>query len=82
MNAVTSIDVVEKLKSIEVPVLVLRASEDRVVPPSASKLILAAAMQADLEEFVAPHFLLQCVPDQAARIVREFLASKVPDQQG
>jgi hypothetical protein len=51
----------------------MRATEDRVVPVAACKLVMANAQRARVVEFVAPHFLLQTVPHEAARVVDEFM---------
>jgi pimeloyl-[acyl-carrier protein] methyl ester esterase len=73
MNAVACTNVVEMLRSIAVPVLYLRASEDRLVPPTASRLVLENVPHARLVELVAPHFLLQTAPKEAAELVEEFM---------
>jgi pimeloyl-[acyl-carrier protein] methyl ester esterase len=73
MNAVACTDVVEMLHSIAVPVLYLRASEDRLVPPTASRLVLENVVHGRLVELVGPHFLLQTAPKEAADLVEEFM---------
>jgi pimeloyl-ACP methyl ester carboxylesterase len=72
-RAVLSVDVSASLSHVEIPVLYLRASEDRVVPRSASQQIVQLAPSTKVVEFKAPHFLLQVVPSQAACSVREFM---------
>lgn len=73
MTAVMGVDVVPVLRFISVPILYLRAVEDRVVPPSASHLVLANVSRGKVVEIVAPHFLLQTAPGEAGKIVDEFL---------
>ncbi|HEY8360357.1 MAG TPA: alpha/beta fold hydrolase [Ramlibacter sp.] len=73
LRAVISVDAVAELRAIKVPLLYLRAAEDRVVPSAASRLVLANAASASCVELVAPHFLLQTVPEEAARVVEEFV---------
>jgi pimeloyl-ACP methyl ester carboxylesterase len=73
MKAVIGADVVDVLRSIAVPVLYLRGSEDRLVPPAASRLVLNNVSRGRVEELVAPHFLLQTVPNEAAKLVEEFV---------
>lgn len=73
IRAVLSIDVSALLSHLDVPVLYLRATEDRVVPASASRSVVAHAPATKVVELSAPHFLLQALPSQAAAIVREFM---------
>jgi pimeloyl-ACP methyl ester carboxylesterase len=73
LKAVLSVNVSEKLSTVKVPVLYLRAAQDRLVPPSASALVAALSPGAEVVEFEAPHFLLQTVPDEAARVVGAFV---------
>jgi len=74
-RAALSADVSASLPCVGVPVLYLRASEDRVVPRSAAQSIVALAPAAKVLEFPAPHFLLQVLPSQAAVAVREFMGN-------
>jgi pimeloyl-ACP methyl ester carboxylesterase len=73
MKAVACVNVVENLRSIAVPVFYLRASEDRLVPPAASHLVLDNVLHGKLVELVAPHFLLQTAPREAAELVEKFM---------
>ncbi|KFB66117.1 alpha/beta hydrolase [Candidatus Accumulibacter vicinus] len=75
-RAALLVDVSALLASVGVPVLYLRASEDRVVPESASQSVVALAPAAKVVEFQAPHFLLQVLPSQAAVVVREFMENR------
>jgi pimeloyl-ACP methyl ester carboxylesterase len=72
-RAVLSVDVSAALPHVDVPVLYLRASEDRVVPQSASQAVVTLAPVTKVVEFSAPHFLLQVLPSQVAAAVREFI---------
>ena len=58
-----------------VAVIVLRASEDRVVPESSSRLIVSLAPATKVVEFSAPHFLLQVLPSSAASAVTELIGA-------
>lgn len=60
--AVLATDVSASLPRIRVPVLYLRASEDRIVPSSAARLVVSLLPQVQVLEFPAPHFLLQVLP--------------------
>jgi len=65
-------DVSGLLSSIKVPLLYLRASNDRVIPRSAGATIVRAAPQSSLIEQSGPHFLLQAAPVACAQLVRRF----------
>ena len=53
--------------------LYLRATEDRVVPLAAMKAVVVNAADVRVREFAAPHFLLQVMPHETARAVKEFM---------
>jgi len=72
LHAVTKVDVCPLLARVDVPVLYLRASEDRLVPRSASAE-LAAIPRLRFAEIEGPHFLLQARPSAAAAHVQGFL---------
>lgn len=74
-RAAISVDVSASLARIDVPLLYLRASEDHVVPASASQTVVALAPATKVVPFPAPHFLLQVLPSQAAATVREFMGN-------
>lgn len=73
IRAVLAVDVTTAISRVRVPVLYLRALEDRVVPESASRLLLRRLPSAEVVEFAAPHFLLQVEPAAAARGVEHFV---------
>lgn len=73
-RAVLCCDVSGALPGIRVPILYLRASDDRVVPASASELLASLSPRVRIVDFPAPHFLLQVRPGEAARVVMEFMA--------
>jgi pimeloyl-ACP methyl ester carboxylesterase len=73
MTAVIAVDVVPVLSSISVPILYLRALEDRVVPFSASEIILGKVPSVKRLDLAAPHFLLQTVPKEAGSAVHQFM---------
>jgi len=72
LRAVLSVDVVEKLASVRVPVLYLRGKSDRVVPRAAWSLIKKSLPSARLVEFDGPHFILQARPVECAEEVTAF----------
>ena len=72
-RAVLTVDVSDSLAIIKLPVLYLRATEDRIVPYSSAKLVSALATQTQIIELVGPHFLLQVSPDASADAVANFM---------
>jgi pimeloyl-ACP methyl ester carboxylesterase len=75
LSAVLSVDAAAALASACVPVLYLRASHDRVVPLSATKLIAETLPSTQVVSIDGPHFLLQANPTAAGRAIGDFLAS-------
>lgn len=71
--AVFDFDVRSELASVKVPILYLRAARDRLVPASAAREVAAIARQTVVADLDAPHFLLQAVPEDAARVIRRFV---------
>ena len=70
--AILSVDTRELLSRIAVPVLYLRANQDRVVPRAATLAILNLRPDIGLAKFDAPHFLLQTEPAACAAAVLDF----------
>jgi pimeloyl-[acyl-carrier protein] methyl ester esterase len=75
--ACTQVDVGALLPKIAVPLLYLRASRDRLLPQATGARVVAAVKQGRLVDLDGPHCLLQAIPAQAARVVREFAGSLV-----
>lgn len=73
MRAVLAVDVRDRLADCDVPILYLRAMRDRLVPPTAASLISSINPETRVVEFDASHFLLQTVPEEAAREVAAFV---------
>ena len=73
LQAVLTLDVSTELAQVRVPVLYLRASQDRVVPPAAAKRVLRLCTHAKELVLAAPHFILQAVPSEAAGVVAGFI---------
>lgn len=72
LRAVLEVDVSARLARVNVPVLCLRASQDRLVPRSASAAF-SAVRRIRFEEIAGPHFLLHASPSAAAAHVGVFL---------
>lgn len=73
-RAALSVDVSDLLAHIPLPILYLRATEDRIVSKASSALLVAGAPQTRVVDFVAPHFLLQVLPHAAAHEVLSFMS--------
>lgn len=85
LQAVITVDVRQALAATRVPLLYLRARQDRLVPPSASALVRQLRSDARLVEIEAPHCLLQASPAAAAAQLQQFLndlleAAAMPDR--
>jgi pimeloyl-ACP methyl ester carboxylesterase len=72
LREVLAVDVTAQLAQIEVPVLYLQASKDRVVPPAASEVIMRARPATRLVILEGPHALLQARPKESVAAIREF----------
>jgi pimeloyl-[acyl-carrier protein] methyl ester esterase len=77
LAAVMSIDVENVLSEIRVPLLYLRARQDRVVPRSASEVILRALPRTRFVELDSPHFMLQAKPAESAAQIHRLLREVV-----
>lgn len=73
MRAALDIDSSIQLKNVEVPVLYLQAMEDRIVPASAMRYIRSALPALHLAKLHGPHFLLQAMPVESAKIIGDFV---------
>jgi pimeloyl-[acyl-carrier protein] methyl ester esterase len=72
------VDVRPQLAKIDVPLLYLRGTRDRLLPHATGGLVTGAVKSARLVDFDGPHCLLQAIPAQAAKVVREFVAAFAP----
>lgn len=66
------VDVRKEAAEVEVPVLVIRATRDRVVPDAATRVLLEVLPQATPVDLDAPHFLLQVTSGAAAAELKRF----------
>ena len=73
IGAVFAVDETHSLARVRVPVLVLQASDDRVVPRAATQHILRTLPQAEHIEIRGPHMLLQIRAAECAAAVRRFM---------
>jgi pimeloyl-ACP methyl ester carboxylesterase len=73
LKSVLTVDVSEKLASLAVPILYLRASHDRVVPRKASEYICKLCPRTKVVQIEAPHLLLQAAPAEASKAIGAFI---------
>jgi pimeloyl-ACP methyl ester carboxylesterase len=76
--AVLKVDVSSALPEIRVPVLYLRATDDRLVARSCSDAIVRGAPQTLVVDVDAPHFMLGAAPADAAVAVKNFVHALPP----
>ena len=72
-HAVLSVDASALVSQIKLPILYLRASEDRLIPKASAELIASLALSTKIVEFEAPHFLLQVLPFVVTPMVTDFI---------
>jgi pimeloyl-ACP methyl ester carboxylesterase len=72
LRAVSKVDVTAAARTVRVPCLYLRATEDRVVPAAASEAVAGAIPQCTVRDVEGPHLLLQTRPAECANAIRAF----------
>lgn len=77
LRAILSVDVSSKMKTLRIPVLYLKASQDRLVPPSAGVYITNIYPKAQVISIDAPHFLLQVAANEAASMMKKFVRDEI-----
>ena len=77
IRSILTVDYLWKLREAKVPVLYLKATHDRVVPPSATEAFRMNVQNGTIVEIIAPHFVLQCCPKEAAGVINPFLAELI-----
>src|SRR5262249_57205503 len=75
LGAVARADMRPALANVDVPVLYLRATEDRLVPRRCADAIARAATLTSIVDIEAPHMLLEVAPAAAAAARKAFLAT-------
>jgi pimeloyl-ACP methyl ester carboxylesterase len=73
IGEVLSVDETSRLGAIELPILVLTAARDRLLPRAATHLLLQSLPLAQFEEIDGPHLLLQSRPSECAVPVLRFV---------
>jgi pimeloyl-[acyl-carrier protein] methyl ester esterase len=77
-RACISCDARQELRNVEVPLLSLQATEDRLVDKGCLDEIKRIHPETIVLSFRAPHLLLQREPREAARAITQFLEPLVP----
>lgn len=72
LDAVRGVDARAALRSIDRPVLQLRATRDRLVGPGSARAIAQVRPATRCIDIDAPHFMLQACPTQAAAAIRRW----------
>jgi pimeloyl-ACP methyl ester carboxylesterase len=73
LNAISYVDVRERLRTITMPGLYMRGTRDRVVPASAARIFMQSARNARQVDIVGPHHLVQINPTDSAKALRRFM---------
>lgn len=68
------VDVTPRLAEINVPILYLRAANDRLMPSAAASEIASKAREVSVVDVRGSHLLLQTAPQACAQAVTEFAA--------
>ena len=66
-------DVIEQLSQIDLPVLYVRGTEDRLVPDRALRTIRDGLPSVVVSFLAAPHFILQATPANVWQAIERFL---------
>jgi pimeloyl-ACP methyl ester carboxylesterase len=72
LQTVVEADASAALRRVRTPILYLRATRDRIVPPQASLEIAGLAPHTYIEAVEGPHMLLQTAPAAAAQAIVRF----------
>jgi pimeloyl-ACP methyl ester carboxylesterase len=73
LRAILTVDVKKELSEIAVPILYMRATQDKIVPKSASELVFLHRPDVVIAEIAGPHFMLQTNPEASAAAILKFL---------
>lgn len=73
LQAAMSVDALEELRRVKVPVLYLQAMNDWVVPRRVASTIKQIQPHTVVVEVRGPHCLLQAAPTETAQLIREFM---------
>jgi pimeloyl-ACP methyl ester carboxylesterase len=74
LREILRVDACSRLGDVQVPLLYLQATRDRLVGDAAVEAVRAGRPDMQLEQIAAPHMVLQTHAEAAVRRIREFLA--------
>ena len=75
VRAAQAANAIAAFARVGVPTMYLQGSEDTLVPRSCADEICRLAPKTRVVRIRAPHCVLQCAPDEAARAISQFLKS-------
>jgi pimeloyl-ACP methyl ester carboxylesterase len=70
------VDVTRELASVDVPMLYMRATRDRLVPASCAEHIKRLSAAVRIVDIDAPHMLLQAAPRECADVIAGFVRQR------
>ena len=76
--AAAAIDHTALLQQIQVPILALRASRDRLIPRATTDWIRAHRPDLDIVTLKGPHWLLQTRPEACVQAIQDFVRRNQP----
>jgi pimeloyl-ACP methyl ester carboxylesterase len=75
LNVLAKLQVRPLCRNIRTPLLILRASGDRLVSPTRYQQLIEALPGATVKDVAGPHLLLQSRPLECARLIEEFAST-------
>ena len=75
IRAVLAANSIAAFARIGVPTMYLQGTEDTLLPPSCLAEVCRLVPKTRVVKIAAPHCVLQCAPDEAARAIGEFVRS-------
>lgn len=72
IRQVLGVDELSKLKGVDIPMLYLRPTHDRLVSQEAAIAIKNVVPSLEVTEVAGPHFILQAQPKQCADVITKF----------
>ncbi len=69
IGLVNEVDVMKELKKIEVPLLYIQATKDRIVLADSGTEIMKHAKNMEIERVEGPHMILQAQPEKCAELI-------------
>jgi pimeloyl-ACP methyl ester carboxylesterase len=75
LNVLAQLQVRTLCRNIRTPLLILRASGDRLVSPSRYKQLIEVLPGATVKDVEGPHLLLQARPRECAQLIEEFVSA-------